>query len=478
MTKEGGGVSNQTGFFIDLKRALRHKKSMSDLTIVVLVAGRGVRMASSLPKSLHPVAGQPMLARILKATRGVHCDSVRVVVGYGDSLITPIAGRFKALCFKQKEQDYGTAKALLAACPEELKGDVLVVNGDHPLIHSSDLVKFIEICRKKTVDLGVASFEHKTASAFGRLVFNGDDLTEIVEAVNLKETGSYSDFVNAGLYFFKSGCLKHLKEIPPNKSKEYLLTDIVSILYQKKYRVRAIPVPWNVAFGVNTQNELSVASSIVFENKCYELMNQGAIIVDVKNTYIESDVTVGSGSMIYPGVYLKGQTSIGSFCAIEPNSYIFDSKIASYVNVKVGSCIEESEIGVKSVIGPYAHLRRGTKVGEECRIGNFVETKEAKIGNKSKAAHLSYLGDVEIGEEVNIGCSTVTCNYGVDRKKRKVKIGDKVFVGSGAQLVAPLNVESDSVIGAGSVITKNIPKGNLALERSDQKNIKDYKKHK
>ena len=207
-------------------------------------------------------------------------------------------------------------------------------------------------------------------------------------------------------------------------------------------------------------------------------MNQGVIIVDPKNTYIESDVKIGSGSMIYPGVYLKGQTKIGSFCAIEPQSYIFNSTISNYVNVRVGSCIEESEVKDKSVIGPYAHLRKGTKIGQECRIGNFVETKEAKVGDRSKAAHLSYLGDVEIGKEVNIGCSTVTCNYGVDRKKRKIKIEDKVFVGSGTQLIAPLSVEADSVIGAGSVITKDIPKGSLALERTDQKTIKNYKKNK
>lgn len=451
---------------------------MSDLSIVILAAGRGIRMASSLPKPLHPVAGQPMLARVLKATREISSDSVRVVVGYGDHLIIPVAGKFKALCFKQEDNEYGTAKSLLAARPEELKGDVLVINGDHPLVHSSDLKNFIEDCRKQDADLCVASFEHKQESSFGRMVLKGDDLVDIVEAIDLKEGESYSSLVNAGLYFFKAGTLKHLKEIKQNKTKEYFLTDIISILHEKKYKVRAVPVPWNIAFGVNNQNELAVASAIVFENKCYELMNQGVIIVDPKSTYIESDVTVGSGSMIYPGVYLKGQTQIGHFCAIESQSHIFDSKISNYVNIRIGSYVEESEVGEKSVIGPYAHLRTGTQIGKECRIGNFVETKKAKIGDQSKAAHLSYLGDVEIGKEVNIGCSTVTCNYGVDKKKRKIEIRDKVFVGSGVQLVAPVKIQKNSVIGAGSVITKDVPEKSLAIERADQKIIKDYKKDK
>ena len=475
MTKEGG---YKEGFFIDLRKALRHKGKMSDLTIIVLAAGRGVRMASSLPKHLHPVAGQPMLARVLKATREVHCDAVRVVVGYGENLITPIAGKFKALCFKQGEKDYGTAKALESARPSEITGDVLVVSGDHPLIHSSDLKNFIETCKKQQVDLGVGSFEHKSPSAFGRLVFKEENLVDIIEALQLKEGETYSSFVNVGLYYFKSGTLKHLKEIEANKTKEYPLTEIVSILNKKNYKVRAIPVAWNTAFGVNTQNELSVASSIMFENKCYELMSKGVIIVDPKHTYIESDVTVGSGSMIYPGVYLKGQVSIGHFCAIEPQSYIFDSKIDNYVNIKVGSCIEEAQVGERTVVGPYAHLRKGTDVGKECRIGNFVETKKAQIGDKSKAAHLSYLGDVEIGKDVNIGCGTVTCNYGVDKKKRKITIGDEVFIGSGVQLVAPVKIGMSAVVGAGSVITKDVPENSLALERTNQTTVKNYKKNK
>ena len=187
-------------------------------------------------------------------------------------------------------------------------------------------------------------------------------------------------------------------------------------------------------------------------------------------------MTVGAGSLIYPGVYLKGRTKIGSFCAIESGSFIFDSVIHNYVNVQAGSYIEDSVVEEKSVIGPYAHLRSGTRVGQECRVGNFVETKKAVIGNKSKAAHLSYLGDVKVGAGVNIGCGTVTCNYGPDRKKRQTVIEDRAFIGSGAQLVAPVKVQSDSIVGAGSVITKDVPEGHLALGRSEQKNIRKKKK--
>ena len=449
------------------------------LNVIVLAAGKGARMASSLPKVLHPVGGQPMLVRTLKAVTELPCEQVRVVVGYGSHLITPIVGKFKGLCFKQDEKTWGTAKAVATACPEELEGSVLIVSGDHPLIRLQDLNEFIRQSRDLNADMTVASFEHKQTNEYGRLICDKDCVTEIVEAKDVKKKGKDSQLVNAGLYFIKVSALKkYLNEIGPSESGEYNFTEIVSLIHSNNLKVKSVPVPWHMAFGVNNQNELSLAGNILFENKCYELMNQGVIILDIKNTYIESDVVVGMGSMIYPGVYLKGRTQIGNFCAIEANSFIFDSAIHNYVNIKAGCYIEGAEVGERSVIGPYAHLREETKVGKECRVGNFVETKKMEMGDKSKAAHLSYLGDVSIGKDVNIGCGTVTCNYGVDKKKRKTFIGDNVFIGSGSQLVAPVKVESHSVVAAGSVIAKDVPEGSLAIERSEQKHIKDYQKKK
>ena len=447
-----------------------------DLNVIVLAAGRGQRMASQLPKVLHPVAGQPMLARILKAVLGISPKQIRVVVGPVGTIVSTVAGKFKALCFQQKENTWGTAQAVLTACPEEMTGDILIINGDHPLVHTYDLSQFIRSYHKTSADCAVAGFKNPHPNEYGRLIFEGEQLKDIVEAYEVDKSQTKNDYVNAGIYIMKAELVqKHLKKVKKNVKEEYNLTDLISILHKKDYKVRAIDVPWHVAFGVNNQKELAVATSIAFENNCYKHLDNGVVIMDLKNTYIEDDVVIGKGSLLYPGVYLRGKTKIGAFCAIESNAYIFDSLIKNYVNVKAGSYIEGAVVGEKSVIGPYAHLRPETVIGEECRIGNFVETKKITMKNKSKASHLTYLGDAEIGSQVNIGCGTVTCNYSTDKKKRKTKIKDKAFIGSGAQLVAPVEIGESAVVGAGSVITKNVPKKSLALERNDQKIIENYK---
>lgn len=447
------------------------------LKVIVLAAGHGKRMGSNLPKVLSPVAGQPMLVRLLKSISGTYSEEIRVVVGENEHLITPLAGKFKALCFKQDPNKWGTAQAVLAARPEEIKEDVLIVNSDHALISTQNISDFVRSFYQSSADCAVSCFTNPHPNEYGRLLFKQEQLLEVVEAYDLEKRKIKSDKVNAGMYIFKAGLLhKYLNQIEKSTKGEYNLPDIIKIFNTDNLKVRAIEVPWNAAFGINNQHELSVASNILFENKCYELMSRGVIVVDPKNTYIETDVQVAAGSMIYPGTYLKGNTKIGAFCAIESNVFIFDSTIDNYVNIKAGSYIEKSSVGERSIIGPYAHLRIDTVIGKQCRVGNFVETKKTTMGDKSKAAHLSYLGDAEIGSEVNIGCGTVTCNYTVDRKKEKTKIGDKAFIGSGSQLVAPVSVGSESVVGAGSVITKNVPDKYLAVERSEQKNIKDYKK--
>jgi bifunctional UDP-N-acetylglucosamine pyrophosphorylase/glucosamine-1-phosphate N-acetyltransferase len=273
-----------------------------------------------------------------------------------------------------------------------------------------------------------------------------------------------------------ASCLSQIKD--QNPKGEYCLTDMVSVFVNQGKKVIACPVTEDSAFGVNTQKELSFATKKMFTRKLNHLMSQGVIIVDPLNTYIEDSVQVGQGSVIYPGVYLKGNTSIGPFCAIETNSFIMDSLIRELVLIRSGSYLESAEIGAQSVIGPYARLRPGTKIGKECKVGNFVEMKKTSFGSRSKASHLSYLGDAEIGEDVNIGCGTVTCNLNMDGKKYSTRIGDKVFVGSGTQMVAPVNLGDCSATGAGSVITKDVPAQALAVERTPQKNMENYFKRK
>ena len=447
-----------------------------DLNVILLAAGRGERMGTALPKVLHPVAGQPMIARLLKTVSGVHPKQIRVVLGDKASIVSTIAGQFKALCFKQSQSYWGTGQAVLSAKPEELKGDILIVNGDHPLIQSADLSQFIRAYHKSSADFVVASFKNHPSKEFGKLIFEGEQLVDIVESYEVEKTKSKSEFANAGLYLVKAELVQeYLSQVKKNIKEEYNLTDLVSILSKNNFKVRAVEVPWHVAYGVNSQRELSLANSIAFESNCHRHFERGVIILDIKNTYIEDEVFIGQGSVLYPGVFLRGRTKIGRFCAIESQSFLFDAFIKDYVNIKAGSYIEASVVGERSVIGPYAHLRPETEIGASCRIGNFVETKKIKMGDHSKASHLSYLGDAEIGSGVNIGCSTVTCNYGVDRKKNKTSIKDKAFIGSGTQLVAPVEVGESAIIGAGSVITQDVPAKSLSLERAEQKVIPNYK---
>ncbi|MBC6415124.1 MAG: bifunctional UDP-N-acetylglucosamine diphosphorylase/glucosamine-1-phosphate N-acetyltransferase GlmU [Bdellovibrionales bacterium] len=447
-----------------------------DLNVILLAAGKGQRMSTSLPKVLHPVAGQPIIARSLKAISGIHPKQIRVVLGSQASIISTIAGQFKALCFKQNKEKWGTAQAVLATKPEDFKGDVLIVNGDHPLIQSADLSQFIRSYHQMSADCAVASFKNHQSSELGKLVFEGDQLIDIIEAYEVEKKNVNSEFSNAGLYLVKSELIqKYLPLVKKNIKEEYNLTDLISILSKHKYKVRAIEVPWHVAYGINNQRELSLANSIAFESNCHKHLQNGVVILNINHTYIEDEVLIGQGSLIYPGVFLRGRTKIGAFCAIESQACVFDSVIRNYVNIKAGSYIEGSLVGERSVIGPYAHLRPETEIGESCRVGNFVETKKIKLGKNSKVSHLSYLGDAEIGENVNVGCSTVTCNYGTDKKKRTTKINDNAFIGSGVQLIAPVEIGQSAVIGAGSVITKDVPNKSLSLERNDQKTIPNYK---
>ncbi|MDE0119318.1 MAG: NTP transferase domain-containing protein [Bdellovibrionales bacterium] len=477
------------------------------ITAIVLAAGMGRRMHSSLPKSLHPVAGQPILSRILKTLKQTGVNEIRLVINKEHKeLMQPIADVFRAKMYFQGEKK-GTAIAVLSAQIDELTGHVLIVNGDHPLISVSDLKNIIDTGQKKSVDLCVGSCVKKDPGDYGRIIRQGKNIVAIVEKDSLPPEWEKVTEINAGIYLVKSECLKAYlyrtdMEFTPsalrsplvgslqkpqslnkintpriknqNPKREYGFTNIVSIAIEEGKKVITCLVSEDSAFGTNTQRELAFATKKIFTRKLNQLMSQGVIIVDPLNTYIEESVQVGQGCVIYPGVYLKGRTSIAPFCAIETNSFITDSVIHQFVLIRSGSYIESAEVGNQSVIGPYARLRPGTKIGEQCRVGNFVEMKKTHFGARSKASHLSYLGDAEVGEEVNIGCGTVTCNLNIDGKKYVTRIGDKVFVGSGTKIVAPVQVGDEAATGAGSVITKDVPSQALAIGRSSQNNKENY----
>jgi len=341
------------------------------------------------------------------------------------------------------------------------------------LITVEDLKHFISDFREQKLDLAVVSVELDQPGEFGRIIRQAGQLRAIVEAKDAGPDALKIKEVNTGIYIVKAEVLrKYLPLIKNNNSKkEFYLTDLISLAIESQLRVQALcSKNKNVAHGVNNQIELAAATRMVYQMKSAQLLNSGVIIIDPTNTYIEDSVIVGSGTVIYPGVFIRGKTAVGPFCVIEPNAFISDSVIDEAVQIRAGSYLEQAIVHSHAKIGPYARLRPDTEIGESAQIGNFVELKKVKFGKKSKAGHLTYLGDAEIGEEVNIGCGTITCNYAADKKKYKTIIGDRVFVGSDSQFVAPVTVGSDSIIASGSTITKDVPAEALAIARARQEN--------
>lgn len=454
---------------------------MTKTTALILAGGQGTRMKSPLPKVLHPVAGQPMILRIIQQAHKAGVDEIRLITGHGSQLVKQVVeplnqNNFKVQTYLQEKQ-LGTGDAVKSAQVESLEGDVLIMNGDHPLITADDLKNFLSDFREKKLDLAVVSVELEHAGAFGRIVRHNQRLKAIVEAKDASAETLKIKEVNTGIYVVKATVLqKFIPLIKNNNSKgEYYLTDLISLALDHQFQVDALlSKNTNVAHGVNNQLELAEATQKVFQAKRLALLENGVILIDPATTYIEESVVIGEGSVIYPNVFIRGKTALGPFCVVESNSFIADSILKDGVQVKSGTHIEQAIVHSQAKLGPYARLRPDTVIGEQAQIGNFVELKKVTFGAKSKASHLTYLGDAEIGQEVNIGCGTITCNYAADKKKYKTVIKDRVFVGSDSQLVAPVEVGEDSIIASGSTITKNVPAGALAIGRSKQENKENY----
>ncbi len=433
-------------------------------------------MASSLPKVLHPVAGWPMISRAVTSVQEAGASEVRIVVGFGKDLVKQVVEPMGALCFEQLEQR-GTGHAVMSAEPDSLTGTVIIMNGDHPLITPEDIEHVRNEFQNRELDLAVVTTKVKNPEQLGRIVRQSGRLKAIVEYKDASHDTRKINEVNTGMYVINSALLKSLlpKIQSSNKQNEFYLTDIVTLGISEGAKVDAVLGSPRVGFGVNSQSELARANRICFARKNKKLLDSGVIMIEPRSTYIEDEVEVGHGTVIYPNVYLKGKTKIGNFCMIEPNCHLNRATIGDSVELKCGTYIEDATVGEKSVVGPYAHLRPQTKLGRETKVGNFVELKKVQLGDGSKASHLTYLGDAIVGKNVNIGCGTITCNYAPDKKKYVTKIEDDVFVGSDVQFVAPITIGEGAVIGSGSTITKDVPAGALAVARGKQFIKENYK---
>lgn len=451
---------------------------MTDLSVVILAAGLGTRMCSSIPKVLHNILGKPMLHYVVDAVKGLRHGDIIIVVGNGADAVRKSFSE-DDIDFVLQDTPLGTAHALKTVVDQlSLKSPVLVLNGDCPLITTRTLKKFITLHKKDRNTLSLISFIDGSLSGYGRLI--RDDKNNLVRVIEDKhatlEERSRFEELNGGVYLIEPEALSYLKDIKKNKSSgEYYLTDIIGILSDKGLKVDAYPFPSEEMIGVNTREELYNVSETLKGRIISRWMKRGVTFINPSTSMVHSSVRIGKDSVIHPNTYLEGKTSVGRGCIIYPGTRICDSIIGDNVTIKDNTLIEESRVKDGAVIGPFAHIRPQTIIGKGVKIGNFVEVKKSRIDNGTKAQHLSYIGDSTVGKNVNIGAGTITCNYDGVRKYKTV-IEEGVFIGSDSQLIAPVRIGKGAYVAAGSTVTKDVPPESLAISRVSQKNIEGWVK--
>ncbi len=447
---------------------------------VVLAAGKGKRMKSMISKMLHEIAGKKIIEYSIDTLRNIGVDNIIAVIGYQKEIIENLIGN-RATVVVQEEQK-GTAHALLSV-EEKLKnftGDILVIHGDMPLLQEDTLRRLLEIHRKEENDFTlITTYVKDFKLPYGRIIRDKNkNILRIVEEKDATEEERKIYEMNPAVYCFKSeGLFSALKKIKAENSQgEFYLTDILKIYLDmgKKVGDLIVEEDYSEFIGINDRINLADAIKIIYKRNSDKLMLQGVTIIDPDSTFIDSTVKIDMDTIIHPFTIIKGQTQIGRNSYIGPDTYIENSIIGDNVRI-IKSYIEDSKIMNNATIGPYSHLRPGSIIEENVRIGNFVEVKKSIIGKNTKASHLTYLGDTEIGKDVNIGAGTITCNYD-GKEKHKTVIEDNVFIGSNNTLVAPLKIGKGAYTGAGSTITDDVPPYALALGRQRQINKIDWVK--
>jgi len=450
---------------------------MQNTDIVILAAGRGTRMRSALPKVLHRLAGQPLLCHVLSAATTFANAKTIVVTGHGADQVERTLGDAANQYVKQQQQ-LGTAHAVQCALPH-LRDDarVLVLYGDVPLItpHTIDLM--LETVTDK--QMGLLTVELEDPSGYGRIVRDARNQIEaIVEQKDASPEQLKINEVNTGVMALTTEQLQGWLPLIDNQNAqgEYYLTDLIAIARQQGVEVIAVqPQSTTEVEGVNNRQQLSQLERAYQQQKAEALMDSGTSLADPQRFDQRGELKAGTDNFIDINCIFEGEVELGSGVTIGPNCIISDAVIGDGVEIKANSVIEGAQIGANAIVGPFARIRPGTQLGTNTKVGNFVEIKKSTLDSGSKVNHLSYVGDAQLGQGVNIGAGTITCNYD-GANKHPTQIGDNSFIGSNSTLVAPLKVASDSFVGAGSTVTKDVDAETLAVARSKQRNIKGWQR--
>ena len=453
------------------------EKLNDNLTAIVLAAGLGTRMKSARPKVLHEILGRPMVAYLIETLKGVGVPDIVLVVGHQAELIKE-AYRDYGVRFVVQEPQLGTGHAVQVALPAVPDGvqTVMVLCGDAPLISGESILALQRLHKSTGAAVTMQTIELDDGAHYGRVVRDeAGQVTAVLQAKDSKDRPEILAIreINTGAYCFDAPFLAdNLPRLQPSPvTGEIYITDLIQIARQQGRGVEALIDPErDNLLGINSRAELAAATQTVKRQINARHLDQGVSLIDPESTYIEAGVSIGRDTVIYPNVYLQGNTVIGENCVIESTVKIVDSILENHVHVKMGCVITQSRLGTGADTGPFAHLRPGADLRAKVHVGNFVEVKKSVLHEGVKAGHLTYLGDAEVGAGTNVGAGTITCNYDGEKKHQTI-IEEGAFIGSNTALVAPVTVGKGAYVGAGSTITKNVPPGKLGISRARQVNL-------
>ena len=449
---------------------------MTNIFAIVLAAGQGTRMKSKLYKVLHPVCGKPMVQHVVDHIGTLNVERIVTIVGHGAEMVKEQLGEQSEYVL-QAEQ-LGTAHAVQQAEPilGTLEGTTLVVCGDTPLIRPETMKALFDYHTSQNAKATILTAVASDPTGYGRILRDvKGNVAQIVEQKDATEEQRKVTEINTGTYCFDNKALFEALKLVKNDNAqgEYYLPDVIEIL-QKQGEIVAAYVTDNFdeTLGVNDRFALSQAEEIMRARINERHMRNGVTIINPATTHISADAVIGSDTVIQPGCIIEGNTVIGEDCVIGPNSHIVNSTIGHATTIH-SSVVLDSTVGNETAVGPFAHLRPASSLGDHVKVGNFVEVKKSKLGDNTKVSHLSYIGDAEVGDNCNIGCGTITVNYD-GKNKFKTIIENDVFVGCNSNLVAPVTLGTGSFVAAGSTVTKDVPADALAVARARQENKLNY----